>query len=94
MFSYTAKEKEVYDKIVRYYEETNNNNKNYNSVASKILGENINGRIFIILLSDNSNKFWDFTHKTVNEILKLYEEGKEQDDKNINKYYEEENCDK
>lgn len=92
-FSYIAKEKELYDKVIRYYEETNGG-KNDNLVASKLLGEQIKGRVFVISLSDNSNKFWDFTKNTVDEIFKLYDEGAKQDEKNVNKFYEEECCDK
>lgn len=92
-FNYMAKEKELYDKVIRYYEETNLSTNN-NIIASKLLGESIKGRVFVILLSDNSNKFWDFTKNTVNEIFKLNEEGIEQDDKNINKFYSEEYCNK
>jgi hypothetical protein len=94
-FNYMAKEKELYDKVVRYYEEIDcDKNGGTNAVASQLLEETIKGRIYVTLLSDNSNKFWDFTKHTVNEIFKLQRDEVTQEDKNVNKYYSEEHCDK
>jgi hypothetical protein len=85
-FSENGKQKELYDKIIIYYEEKIPDTTD-NIVASKILGEEIKGRIFIIMLSDNSNKFWDFKIETAKEILELKNNGIVEDDHNINKIY-------
>ena len=85
-FSEQGKQKELYDKVIIYYEEKNGD-QTTNIVASKILGEDIKGRIFIIMLSDNSNKFWNFDIETANEILKLKDDGIVEDDHNLSKIY-------
>lgn len=89
-FSENGKQKELYDKVIIYYEEKNQSQE-YNKNASMLLEEHVRGRIFIIMLSDNSNKFWDFKLDTANEILKLKNEGVTQEDQNLNTIYSQEN---
>lgn len=90
-FSENGKQKELYDKVIIYYEEKNPSQE-YNKNASMLLEEHVRGRIFIIMLSDNSNKFWDFKLDTANEILRLKNEGITQEDQNLNTIYSQENC--
>jgi len=86
MFDHNAREKEVYDKVIRFYSETKQSEV-INQKASKLIGEVITGRVFMIMLSDNSNKFWDFTEDVVNEIFKLYDNEISQEEKNLSKLY-------
>jgi hypothetical protein len=85
-FSENGKHKELYDKVVVYYEEKNTSTEK-NLVASELLGEIVYGRIFIIMLSDNSNKFWNFTIETAKEICGLKSDGINEDDHNLSKIY-------
>jgi hypothetical protein len=85
-FSECGKKKEIYDKVVIYYEEKNPSNI-INTKASEIMEETIKGRVFIIMLSDNSNKFWNFDLSTANYILKLKNEGVLQEDNNLGNIY-------
>lgn len=86
LFDHNAREKEVYDKVIRFYSESKQSDV-INEKATKLIGEVIYGRVFIIMLSDNSNKFWDFTENVVKEIFKLYDDEIKQEDKNLNKLY-------
>ena len=58
-----------------------------NKIASKLLGTNIKGRIFIMIFSPISNKkHWNLTKNTVDNILKILED--EEKTKKINEEIE------
>lgn len=87
-FDHIAIEKELYDKILRIYKEKGDDkNKEYNKFASDLLQENIYGRVYIIMLSDNRNKFWDFNQSNIDEIISLKNEGIKEDKYNTKNFY-------
>ncbi len=85
--------------IVPWAEKTNGEKTNigYNEIASKIIGTEIYGRVFLAIVCPNTNKkFWNFTKKTINNILSIIDNEEiknkiqkeiEQAEININPYY-------
>jgi hypothetical protein len=51
-----------------------NKSSEYNKTASKIIGSETNGKVFLALVCPNTNKkFWNITKKTIKNILNIME---------------------